>query len=49
MAAIALIRLRGAAALGDLRILLAGDFFRDHVEVHHVVAWWGLVALSAAG
>ena len=47
MAAIALVHLSRAAALGHLRIFLSGDLLRNHVEVHHVVARWSLVALRA--
>ena len=43
----ALIDLRYSAALGNPLVLLARDFFRHHVEMHHVVARWSLVALRA--
>jgi len=47
MASKALIDLSYSAALGNARILLARDLLRHHVEVHHVVARWSLVALRA--
>ena len=34
-------------ALVDLRMLLTGNSFVHHLEVHHVVAWRRLMALRA--
>ena len=47
MAAITLVHLSWPAAFGYLRIFLSGDLFRNHVEVHHVVARRGLMTLGA--
>ena len=40
-------RLMAEEALVHFRIGLAGDFHGDHLEVHHVVAGRGLMALGA--
>ena len=40
-------RLMAEEALGHLRILQVRDAHRDHLEVHHVMTWWGLMALGA--
>ena len=47
MAAVALAHLSWSAASSYLCIFLAGYLFRNHVEVHHVVAGRSLVALRA--
>ena len=47
VASIALVHLSRAAALGHLRIFLAHNLLRDHVEVHHIVTRRSLVALRA--
>ena len=47
VAAIALGHASCSATSGYLRIFLSGDLLRNHVEVHHVVAPWSLVALRA--
>lgn len=41
------IRPMAQEALVDLCVLLAGDTFVHHLEVHHVVAWRRLMALRA--
>ena len=40
-------RLMAEEALADLRVRLARDAHRNHFEVHHVMAWRGLMALRA--
>ena len=40
-------RLMTEETLADLRVRLARDAHRNHFEVHHVMAWRGLVALRA--
>ena len=40
-------RLMAEKALADLRVRLARDAHRNHFEVHHVMAWRGLMALRA--
>ena len=40
-------RLMTEKALADLRVRLARDAHRNHFEVHHVMAWRGLMALRA--
>ena len=40
-------RLMAEEALADLRVRLARDAHRNHLEVHHVMAWRGLVTLAA--
>ena len=47
VAAIALGHASYSATSGYLRIFLSGNLLRNHVEVHHVVAPWSLVALRA--
>ena len=49
VAPVALIHLSYATALGHLRILLARHLLRHHLEMHHVVTGWSLVALRATG
>ena len=41
------IRSMAQKALVDLCVVLAGDSFVHHLEVHHVVAWRRLMALRA--
>ena len=40
-------RLMAEETLVHLRVGFAGDFHGDHLEVHHVVAGRGLMALRA--
>ena len=47
MTSIALIHLRDPAALRHLSVLLAGDSFGNHVEMHHVVTGRCLMTLRA--
>ncbi len=47
--AVALTDFDFAATPRDLRVFLAGNGFGDHVEMHHVVTWGGLMALGAGG
>lgn len=47
MAAITLVHLSWPATSAYLRIFLSGYLLRNHVEVHHVVTWRGLMTLAA--
>lgn len=41
------INLVARATLFDADMLLTGHPLRDHLEMHHIMAWWRLVALDA--